>query len=175
MRELDLAVRPERTEYGEWYERYISRVPDGSIVETLARQLVETEGLLRGLSAERASFAYAPGKWSVAEVVGHFVDSERVFAYRALAFARGETQELPGFDEKVYGSHSMAGWRPFAEVIDDYVCVRRATLSLLKGFDQAAWARRGVANRAPISVRALAWVIAGHERHHLGVLRERYL
>lgn len=175
MSELELALRPERGEYAEWFDRYISRVPDGPIVETLTRQLEGTETLLRGLSPEKARFAYAPGKWTLAEVVGHVTDSERVFAYRALAFARGETQALPGFDENVYGANSPAGRRPFADVIDEYACVRRATLSLLNGFDDEAWARRGIANEKAISVRALVWVIAGHERHHLGVLRERYL
>jgi hypothetical protein len=175
MSELDLALRPERSEYAEWFERYISRVPDGSIVETLSRQLASTEALLRGLSAERARFSYAPGKWTVAEVIGHVADSERVFAYRALAFARGETQALPGFDENVYGANSPAGRRPFGDVIDEYASVRRATLSLLSGFDDDAWERGGIANEKAISVRALAWVMAGHARHHLGVLRERYL
>ncbi len=172
---IEITLRPEPTEYAAWIERYVSKVPNGSIGETLAHQLEETLGLLRRLPAEKTRFAYAPGKWTLAEVVGHFTDSERVFAYRALAFARGETQPLPGFDENVYAAHAAAATRPFDDVIEDYACVRRATLSLLHGLAPEAWSRRGVASEKDVSVRALFWVIAGHERHHLGVLRERYL
>ncbi len=172
---IELAMRPEPAEYAEWFERYISRVPDGPILDTLAQQLHETRTLLQGLVPSRVRHAYAPGKWTVAEVVGHVTDSERVFAYRALAFARGDQSELPGFDENGYGANSPAAVMPFGDVIGDYTAVRRASISLLRGFQPEAWARRGTANGKPISVRALAWVIAGHERHHLGVLRERYL
>lgn len=172
---IDTALRPEPTEYAEWFERYISRVPDGPILDTLAGQLESTQDLFRGLAPDRARHRYAPDKWTVAEVVGHFTDSERVFAYRALAFARGDENDLPGFEENVYGANSPAAGLPFSDVIDDYVAVRRATLTLLRGLTPDAWARSGLANGKRISVRALAWVIAGHERHHLGVLRERYL
>jgi len=172
---IDIALRPEPGEYGEWFERYVSRVPDGPILDTLGHQLHETRTLMQGLLPARVRHAYEPGKWTVAEVFGHVTDSERVFAYRTLAFARGETNELPGFDEQVYGANSPAAKMLFVDVIEDYTAVRKATISLLRGLQPEAWARGGVANGNPISVRALAWVIAGHERHHLGVLRERYL
>ncbi|HET7291876.1 MAG TPA: DinB family protein, partial [Vicinamibacteria bacterium] len=131
---------------------------------------------LRGLPPEKARHAYAPGKWTVAELVGHVADSERVFAYRALCFARGGTEPQPGFDENVYAANAPdRGGAAFSAVVDDYAAVRAATLSLFRGFAPEAWERRGVANAKEISVRAQAWVIAGHERHHLKVLRERYL
>ena len=173
---LDLAQRPAPTDYAPWFDRYISLVPDGPIVEMLERQCEETLSLLRSLPADKAGHAYAPGKWTVAELVGHVADSERVFAYRALCFGRGETQPQPGFDEKIYAASvpGRAGL-PFSAVIDDYAAVRNATLSLLRSFTPEAWERRGIANEKEISVRAQAWVIAGHERHHLKVLRERYL
>ena len=173
---LDLAQRPAPSEYATWFDRYISLVPDGPIVEMLERQHEETLSLLRGLPPEKAIHAYAPEKWTVAELVGHVADSERVFACRALCFARGETQGLPGFDEKMYAANAKdRGSVPFSAVIDDYAAVRRATLSLVRGFTPEAWERRGIANEKEITVRAQAWVIAGHERHHVKVLKERYL
>ncbi len=173
---LDLAQRPAPTEYATWFDRYISLVPDGPIVEQLERQSEQTLSLLRGWPPEKALYAYAPGKWTVAELVGHVADSERVFACRALCFARGETQGLPGFDEKTYAANAPGrGGVPFSAVIDDYAAVRRSTLSLVRGFTPEAWERRGIANEKEITVRAQAWVIAGHERHHMKVLRERYL
>lgn len=173
---LDIAERPAPTEYASWFDRYIALVPDGPIVEMLERQLEDTQRLLHGLPPEKAQHAYAPGKWTVCELVGHVADSERVFAYRALCFARGETQGLPGFDEKMYAANATdRGGQPFSAVIDDYAAVRRATLSLLRGFTPKDWERRGIANDKEITVRAQAWVIAGHERHHVKVLKERYL
>jgi DinB superfamily len=173
---VDLAERPAPTEYAEWFDRYISLVPDGPIVERLEQQQEETLALLRGLPPGKALHAYAPGKWTVAELVGHVADSERVFAYRALCFARGGSQPQPGFDEKVFAANIPGrGGAPFSAVIDDYAAVRRATLSLLRGFTPEAWERRGLANAKEITVRAQAWVIAGHERHHVKILKERYL
>jgi hypothetical protein len=173
---VDLAARPAASEYAPWFERYIALVPDGPIVQMLERQYEDTLSLLRGLPTEKANYAYAPEKWTVAELVGHVADSERVFAYRALCFARGEDQAQPGFDEKAYAaSFPGRGGVPFSTVIDDYAAVRRATLSLVGAFTSEAWKRRGVANGKEITVRAQAWVIAGHERHHLKVLKERYL
>ena len=171
----EVARRPEPAEHAPYYSRYIQLVPDGRIVETLAAQIEDTLAVLTSLTPDQALHRYAPDKWTVQQVVGHVTDSERVFAYRALAFARGETNELPGFDENAYAAASPAGSVPLADVLDDFVGVRRATLSLLRNLSPEALSRRGVANGNAISVRALAWVIAGHERHHLSVLRQRYL
>jgi len=172
---LDLTKRPEPSEHAPYYGRYISLVADGDIVATLERQQVETQALLRALPANKASHRYAPEKWSVAQVVRHMADTERVFAYRALAFARGDATELPGFDENAYAEAAPFDGLPLAQVLDDVAAVRRATLTLLAGFDAQAWQRGGSANATPISLRALAWVMAGHELHHRAILRERYL
>lgn len=172
---MSTTERPAPAEYSPYFARYIDLVPDGPIVETLRRQIAETRTLLQGLSRERAAHPHAPGKWSVAEVVGHLSDAERVFAYRALCFARNDATPLPGFDEKSYAASAGFAARPFADVLEELVAVRAATVALFTGFDDAALARRGIANDAPVSVRALAWIIAGHELHHRAFLRARYL
>jgi uncharacterized damage-inducible protein DinB len=172
---MTTAVRPAPGEYAPYYARYIDLVPDGPVVEALRRQITETQTLLRGLSAEQAAFRDAPGKWSVTEVVGHLADAERIFAYRALRFARGDATHLPGFDESAYAAQAGFGARLLAEVLAELVAVRAATVALYSGFDEAALGRRGIANDVPVSVRAIAWIIAGHEIHHRTILRERYL
>lgn len=166
--------RPDPGEYAPFYRGYIERVPDRPLLEQLARQGEETRGWLAALSAEKARYRYAPDKWSVTEVVGHVCDSERVFAYRALRIARGDTTPLPGFDEKAWMGAASFDGRGLPDVLAELVAVRQATLALLRGLDQAAYVRTGVANDTPVSVRALAHIIAGHELHHLAVLRERY-
>ena len=172
---MDLHRRPGGDEHAPYYGRYVALVPDGPIVETLRRQIAETRALVAGLSEDRARHRYAPEKWSVKEVLGHVSDSERVFAYRALRIGRGDATPLPGFDEKEYGATAPFDARPLGEVIAELESVRAATLTLLASFDEAAWNRRGTANEVPVSVRALAWIIAGHELHHRAILRERYL
>jgi uncharacterized damage-inducible protein DinB len=172
---VDLSRRPGAAEHLPYYAQYIQAVPDGEIVRTLARQLEETLGVLRAALRDRAGHRYAAGKWTVQQVVGHVADAERVFMYRALAFARGEQGDLPGFDENAYAEATASLPRSFDDVLADLMAVRHATLSLLRGLDEAAWARQGNANGAAISVRALAWVVAGHELHHRRILQERYL
>lgn len=169
-----LALRPAADEHAPYYSRYIELVPEGDVTETLERQLADDLRRLAPLTPEQAHHRYAPGKWSVLQVIGHVADSERVFAYRALSFARGDASELPGFEEGAWADAAGADALALSTVLEDLASVRRATLSLLHGLTPAAWARRGIANRATTSVRALAWTIAGHERHHLAVLRERY-
>lgn len=170
---LDLG-RPAPTEHADLYGRYIARVPDGDVLEHLASQIVDTSRALRNLPPERAAHRYAPGKWSVAEVTGHLADAERVFAYRALRFGRGDETPLAGFDENAYTPAGQFDRRPIADVVDELVAVRTATLALFRGLPPGAAARSGTANRQAITVRALAWIIAGHELHHGEVLRERY-
>jgi uncharacterized damage-inducible protein DinB len=169
------ADRPTPDEHAPWQARYIALVPDGDITATLAAQARETAALLRGLSAEQAGHRYAPGKWSVREVLGHMIDAERVFAYRALSFARGDQAELPGFEEDDWVREAGHERCDLRDLVDDYETVRAATLTVLRRLDDGAWARTGLANGVRCSVRALVWVTAGHERHHLAVLRERYL
>ena len=169
------SVRPEAAEYPESFEGYVSLVPEGDLIETLRHQLGETLALLSRFTEERAGEGYAPGKWSVKELTGHVSDGERVFAYRALSIARGDTQSLPGMDQDVYVAHANFNARTLADLMEEFKHVRASTLDLLGHLDEEAWQRHGVANENPVTVRALAHIIAGHEAHHAGVLRERYL
>lgn len=166
--------KPEPGEYADYYARYIARVPDGDLIAQLAAQHRDFRTLLSGLSAARAALRYAPGKWSVTEVVGHLADAERVFAYRMMRIGRGDETALPGFDETAYVPAGGFDRRPLADVLEEFTTVRDATLALLRGLPEAAFARIGTANGNPVSVRALAWITAGHELHHATILRERY-
>ncbi len=168
-------MRPDRSEYDDFYAGYVGEVADGPILDTLERQGEETRRLLAGVDEARGGYRYAPGKWTLRQVVGHMVDAERVFAARALWFARGDAQPLPGFEQDDWAAASGADRRPLAELAAEAASVRHATLALFAGLDDGELARRGVASGCTFSVRALAWIIAGHERHHLEVLRQRYL
>jgi len=165
-------------EHAPYYGRYVSRAKDavgeGDAVAHLAAQGERTAALLRGLSPERAGFRYEPGKWSVREVVGHMADTERIMAYRALRFGRGDETPLPGMDQDVFMAVSGFDARTIEDLADEFAAVRRATLALVSHFDDAALARRGTASDNPVTVRALVGIIAGHELHHLAILRERY-
>ena len=154
--------------------RYIPLVPEDDVISALAKQERETDALLRSIGEQKAAFRYAAGKWSIKMLVGHFVDTERIFAYRLLAIARGETQSLPGYDENNYAAASNANERKLSDLIDEYHAVRTATLALLRGLSTEAWERTGIANEKNVSVRAIAFNALGHERHHLNILRERY-
>jgi len=167
-------LRPAEDEYSPYFATYIGHVPAGDVLETLSRQLGDTAAFLAAVSPAQASHRYAVGKWSVKEVVGHLSDTERIFAYRALRFGRGDPTPLPSFDENRYVPESGADARSFEELAHEFAAVRRATLALFEGLPPATWSRRGDASGKMISVRALAWIIAGHELHHLGVLRLRY-
>ncbi|HYE58379.1 MAG TPA: DinB family protein, partial [Rhodothermales bacterium] len=140
----------------------------------LERQATELDALLRSLDEERARHRYAPGKWSVKEVLGHVTDAERIFAYRLLCIARGDQTSFPGFDENAYVPNSGADDRSMDDLLDEFAAVRRATLALLRGLPDAAMTRIGTANGQLVSVRALPFILAGHAQHHLNVLRERY-
>ncbi len=167
--------RPGADEYAPFYAGYVAGVPDGELLVLLRDQLAETEALLREFTGARADHRYAPGKWSVKEVVGHMADAERIFAYRALRFARGDRTPLPGFDENDYVSGSNSSARALPEIAGELRSVRMASITLFAGLSEEALMRRGAANNNEVSVRALAWIIAGHERHHARILRERYL
>ena len=169
------AIRPADDEYLPYYGRYIQRVPDGDVLSTLSRQIGETLALLRGLPESVASYRYAPDKWSVNEMVGHMIDTERIFAYRALRFARADTKPLAGYEQDDYARNSSFNSYPLSELADELETMRRSTVYLFRHLDDEAWGRRGVANDAEVSVRALAYIIAGHELHHREILRTRYL
>ena len=171
-----LSTRPEPDEYAPYYGRYIERVTNGDIGLTLEATARETAALLHSdMARERADHRYAEGKWSVKEVVGHMADAERIFAYRLLRFARADETPLPGFDENAYVPASGCATRTLEDLLDEFLAVRNATLALVRGVPEAAWTRRGVASDNVTSVRALAWIIAGHELHHRAILEQRYL
>jgi hypothetical protein len=167
-------ARPAPDEYNAYYERYISRVPPGRVLERLAAQQDAVAATFGPLDERTALHRYEPGKWSVKEVLGHLTDAERVFSHRALRFARADATPLPGFDENAYVPAAGFDRRDIASLLSEWRAVRTATLALFQGLDPEAWDRRGIASEAPASVRALAYMTAGHTDHHLGVLRERY-
>src|SRR5215468_8912290 len=170
-----MTTRPESTEYAPYYEQYIRLVPDGDIISILDSQLESTLSLLGSLPETKSSSAYAPGKWTIKEVVGHIIDTERIFTYRALCIGRNDKTPLPGFeqDDYVAGTHFNA--RPLQTLLEELAAVRRAGLTLFKYFTEEEWLRRGNANQKEITTRALVYTISGHERHHLNILRTRYL
>jgi hypothetical protein len=166
--------RPGADEYGPHCSVYVARVPEGDLVRILDRQIKDTLAILGAVPREREKWAYAAGKWTVREVVGHLADVERVMAYRALRIARGDATELPAFDEDAYVASSGFGRRPLGDLMEELRTARRATVTLLAGLPREAWTRSGHANGHPYSVRGLATVIAGHELHHRAILEERY-
>lgn len=170
-----LEIRPTPEEYPQHYHVYVSQVPDGHIVATLEMQLEEAVAFLHGPAAARADFAYGPGKWTVKQVVGHVADAERIFSTRALRMARADRTPLPSFDENAYVENADFQDRQYHGIVEEFAAVRHASVRLFRGLSAEAWARRGIASGNEISVRALAWIIAGHELHHRRILRERYL
>jgi hypothetical protein len=164
---------PEAGEFAPFYAGYVQLVTEEPVA-ALEAQARATQALLAGLSDAQAGHRYAEGKWTVRDVTGHMADAERVMSYRAMRIARGDATPLPGFDENAYVTVAGADRRPIAELASDLAAVRNATLALFRGLDAEAWRRRGAANGNPVSVRALAHIIAGHERHHVEILRTRY-
>jgi len=167
-------AQPEPGEYAPYYEKYISLIADGDILTTLDAQRRQTLLLLSGKDEEDGNFRYAPGKWSVKEVLGHVCDAERIFAYRALRISRGDETPLASFEQDGYVKNGPFDRVALEEIVEDYIAVRRATLTLFRNLDEAAWMRRGTASNNPVSVRALAYMIAGHEVHHRRILEEKY-
>ena len=171
----DTAVigRPEASEYAPYYGKYISLVPEDGILITLEKQLPETLGLLARPESD-GNFRYAPGKWSVKESLGHVIDAERVFSYRALRIARNDKTPLAGFEQDDYVKYGPFGHCTLAALVEEFAAVRKATVLMFRALDEAAWTRRGVASNHEVTVRALAYMIAGHELHHRRIFRENY-
>lgn len=167
-------MRPGKDEYGEYYEGYIEKVGPGNILDILKDQMHETYTLINSLTAKQARYSYAKEKWTVKEVIGHLVDSERIFAYRGLCFARGEQKELPGFEQNDYVEESNFKDRSLKNLSDEYFSLRNSTIALFSSFSDETLLKKGKASGYPCSVRAIAYIIAGHERHHLDVLRDKY-
>lgn len=168
-------MKPNTNEYVPLAEKYISLVPDGSLCDILQKQQDDTLSLLSGLSEEQADYSYAPGKWSVKQVIGHIADVERLWSYRVMRISRGDAREFPGYDRDVFVQHSPANHIPFKEVLRDYAAVRQSTITLIAHLPEEALQRLGEFSEHPLSARAAAYVIAGHEAHHLSIIKERYL
>jgi len=171
---MNTIERPSAAEFAPYYADYVSRVPDGNIVQLLAQQKVTLRARTAIITPAQETYRYAPGKWTVREMFGHLTDVERVFGYRAMCISRGDTASLPGFDENTYVETANFNSRPLQALLDELVAVRDGNLLMMHTFDAEAWARMGVANNVPVSVRALAFIMAGHINHHLEVLRTRY-
>lgn len=167
--------RPNPDEYFEYYGKYISLVPDGNIRDHLRAQLSETMSLLSGVTEAKAEKAYAAGKWTLKEAVLHISDAERVFSYRMLRISRGDATALPGFEQDAWVPHSCANARPLSNLLMEFAAVRASTIALVDSLTPEACLRTGTASGHGISVRALVYIAAGHERHHLAIFRDRYL
>ncbi len=166
--------RPEATEYADYYANYISKVPGSDVLNVLESQRLQMLQLFAGRSERDGSFRYAPGKWTVKEVLGHITDTERIFSYRALRIARGDQTPLPGFEQDDYVRSGAFGDRTLAGLAEEFGAVRTASVSLLRSCNEEAWSRRGVASQKEVTVRALGFMIAGHQIHHRIILEERY-
>jgi DinB superfamily len=166
---------PDASEYAPYYGQYIALVPGGDVVVALENQITATTQLLARVTDAQADFRYLPDKWSVKEVVGHILDAERIMGYRALRIARSDITPLPGFEQDDYVKSGGFGARRLSGLLEEFSVVRCATVLLFRSFEPAAWTRQGTANEKSITVRALAYVIAGHELHHRRILAEKYL
>ena len=166
---------PDKSEAAEYYTRYIEQVPAGDIRQVLNAQLADMTALFSGISSERSQHRYAPDKWTIRQVASHINDAERVFTFRAFWFGRGYDAPMPGFDQDVAIKVAGADDRSWQSHIDEFRAIRSATLALFNSMPLDAWTRRGVASDNPVSVRALAYITAGHAAHHARILRERYL
>jgi hypothetical protein len=166
--------RPTESEYAPFFAGYVSLVPEADILVVLESQRDQIRSLARAVPSDKETFAYAPGKWTVRQVFGHVADAERVFGHRAFCISRGEEAVLPSFDENSYAARSPAAARPLGELAEEIALVRASNLVVLGRLDEPTWRRVGTLASGPASVRALAYIMAGHLRHHLRILGERY-
>jgi hypothetical protein len=167
--------RPSEAEYAPEYRAYINQVNESDILPVLRSQMDDLDTLLERVAAERQTYRYAEGKWSIREIVGHLIDGERVFGYRAFCIARGEKQNLPGFDQDDYLLTAPYHNIELDDLLSELRLVRLGNIAMFRTLDEEAWNRVGTANENQITVRAIAFALAGHVRHHMNVLRERYL
>jgi DinB superfamily len=167
-------ARPQNGTFGEFYRKYIDLVPDGDLRRILPVVFDANFRALRTILPEQERFRYASGKWSIREAVGHMIDTERVFAYRALRVARGDKTPLPSFDENLFVRDAGYDAIPLERILGELMAVHAATILLFENMQDTDFDRTGIASDSPISVRALAYIIAGHELHHMNVFRERY-
>lgn len=167
-------MKPKPGDYAPYYDRYISLIND-DVISVLEKQITSTVSLLNSVSEEKADYAYAEGKWTIKEVVGHMIDTERIMAFRALAIARGEKQPIPGFEQDDYVNAANFNRRSIKDLTEEFEAVRKSNIFLFKSFDEIDLNKRGIASGNEITVLALIFIIAGHELHHLKILKEKYL
>ena len=167
-------MKPKPEDYDAIYRGYISLIGDDDIIEVLEEQRKTFEKFLKTFTEKQENFSYADGKWTVKEVLGHVIDTEKIMAYRALAFARGEKQSLPGFEQDDYVAESNFNNRSLDDLINEFLTARESNIILFKSFDEEIFSRRGIASESEVTVQALIYIIAGHEKHHMKILRERY-
>ncbi len=167
--------RPDKTEYNPFYETYVSLVPESEILPELESQIEQTRALLGGISEEKSLFRYGADKWSIRQMVGHLIDGERVFAFRAFTFSRADTAQLSGFDEKQYVAQAGFDQISLGDLCAEFVALRTANVLMFKHLSADAWTAEGIASNNRITVLALAYIMVGHVRHHLKILQERYL
>lgn len=165
---------PQSNEYAEYYGKYIRLVKEGNILDTLENQLQNLTDLFSKIDDEKSNFRYAEGKWSIKEVLGHLIDAERVFAYRALGISRNDKQPLLSFDENEYINRSNYSSIPFQQIVNEFSLVRQSNILMFKSFTDEVWLRIGTAGNHPVSVRAVTYILAGHAEHHKNILVERY-
>lgn len=167
--------KPAAEEFNEYYGGYVSQVTETDLLGVLTAQPGEIANVFGSLDEARGTFAYDEGKWTIKEVLSHVIDGERHFAYRVLRISRGDTTPIEGFEQDLYIENSHANERTFADMIGEFTELRTANLRQLRAYDEHDWLRRGTASGNPFSVRALGYIMAGHVRHHVKILRERYL
>ena len=168
-------IRPLPAEYPAYYKSYIDLVETDNVIKELSDQIIDVQKLISGVPEEKESFAYAPGKWTVKEVLGHIIDTERIMAYRALRFSRKDKTALSGFDEDKFVANANFNKRTLYDLAHEFGVVRESNIALFKHFDETALSELGNANGKEISVRSLLFVIAGHTTHHLNVIKKKYL
>jgi uncharacterized damage-inducible protein DinB len=168
-------IRPKNSEYPDYFRSYIDLVPEGNITSSLTQQHDNMQKLFSGMSENQLDYRYAEGKWSLKEVLGHMTDTERIMTYRLLRISRGDQTPLQGFSEDDYVREAGFQFRKLSDLLEDYHSVRMSTISLLNGIPYTAWERKGIANGYEITARAIPYMIAGHELHHLKIIEERYL
>jgi hypothetical protein len=168
-------TRPSESEHAPYYSRYTKLVPEGNIVDTLEKQIEGSLALLASIPESQAGFRYEPEKWSIKEVMGHLIDTERIMTYRALRFARNDAAPITGFEQDDYVKNANFDACKLQDLASEFQAVRRSTVYFFRGLSPDAWLRRGLANDVEVSVRALAHIVAGHELHHMEILRTQYL
>lgn len=167
--------KPLRDEYPSYYENYIGLVPDGALTDLLTTQILDLIALLSDIDVSKANYRYAENKWTLKEVIGHIADTERIMSYRLLRIARGDQTPLSGYDDEQYVREASFHSRSLSDLLEELVAVRYSTVSLIKGLNENTWPRKGIANNGEITVRALAYIIVGHDLHHVKIIKERYL